>query len=145
MCYCNFRVESRDYIFVQLFSFLTCAFYNLLQLPLAKDVDLDAIAYMTEGFSGADIQALLSDAQLAAVHELLSSADGNEPGKMPVITDALLRAIASKARPSISEAEKRRLYNIYSQFLDSKRSVAAQVSPSPVNGFMHFNVLSFLD
>ncbi|KAL4387815.1 hypothetical protein GQ457_09G004510 [Hibiscus cannabinus] len=96
------------------------------KLPLASDVDLDAIAYMTEGFSGADLQALLSDAQLAAVHEHLSSANSNEPGKMPVITDAVVKSIATKARPSVSEAEKRRLYGIYSQFLDSKRSAAAQ-------------------
>lgn len=98
-----------------------------MQLPLANDVDLDAIAHMTEGFSGADLQALLSDAQLAAVHELLDNRDSISPGKKPVITDALLKSIAAKARPSVSEAEKDRLYSIYSQFLHSKKS-AAQVS-----------------
>lgn len=92
------------------------------------DVDLRAIAYMTEGFSGADLQALLSDAQLAAVHEILNAEDTNDPGKKPVISDALLKSTASRARPSVSEAEKTRLYSIYNQFLDSKRSVAAQVS-----------------
>lgn len=97
-----------------------------MQLPLADDVDLEAIAHMTEGFSGADLQALLSDAQLSAVHEILNNIDSNEPGKMPVMTDALLKSIASKARPSVSEAEKLRLYSIYGQFLDSKKSVAAQ-------------------
>ncbi|XVF27197.1 hypothetical protein REPUB_Repub14bG0086400 [Reevesia pubescens] len=96
------------------------------KLPLASDVDLDTIACMTEGFSGADLQALLSDAQLAAVHEHLSNMNINEPGKMPVITDGVLKSIASKARPSVSESEKQRLFGIYSQFLDSKRSVAAQ-------------------
>ncbi|KAK3009036.1 hypothetical protein RJ639_014620 [Escallonia herrerae] len=96
------------------------------KLPLASDTDLDVIARMTEGFSGADLQALLSDAQLAAVHDFLSSKDNEQPGKLPVITNSLLRTIASKARPSVSENEKRRLYSIYSQFLDSKRSVAAQ-------------------
>ncbi|KAK3043701.1 hypothetical protein RJ639_000117 [Escallonia herrerae] len=96
------------------------------KLPLVSDTDLDVIARMTEGFSGADLQALLSDAQLAAVHDFLSSQDNEQPGKLPVITDSLLRTIASKARPSVSENEKRRLYSIYSQFLDSKRSVAAQ-------------------
>lgn len=96
------------------------------KLPLASDVDLEAIAYMTEGFSGADLQALLSDAQLAAVHDLLDSAESDKPGKMPVITRCLLNSVASKARPSVSEAEKQRLYGIYNQFLDSKRSVAAQ-------------------
>ncbi|KAJ6963366.1 hypothetical protein NC652_001861 [Populus alba x Populus x berolinensis] len=96
------------------------------KLPLANDVDIETIAGMTEGFSGADLQALLSDAQLAAVHEHLSSADMGDPGKMPVITDDLLKTTTSKARPSISEAEKQRLFGIYSQFLDSKRSVASQ-------------------
>lgn len=95
---------------------------------MTADVDFDALARMTEGFSGADLQALLSDAQLAAVHEVLNSEDNSKPAKVPVITDALLKSVASKARPSVSEAEKRRLYSIYSQFMDSKRSAAAQVS-----------------
>ncbi|KAL0438152.1 UNVERIFIED_CONTAM: Peroxisome biogenesis protein 1 [Sesamum latifolium] len=96
------------------------------QLPMASDVDLERISQMTKGFSGADLQALLSDTQLEAVHELLDREDGGGTGKMPVITGALLESIASKAKPSVSEAEKRRLYDIYSQFLDSKRSVTAQ-------------------
>lgn len=98
-----------------------------LQLPMDSDVDLEHIAQMTEGFSGADLQALLSDTQLEAVHELLDNNDGSTTGKMPVITSALLKSIASNVKPSVSEAEKRRLYDIYSQFLDSKRSAAAQV------------------
>ncbi|KAJ7969258.1 Peroxisome biogenesis protein 1 [Quillaja saponaria] len=98
------------------------------KLPLARDVDLNAISRMTEGYSGADLQALLSDAQLAAVHEVLNSSVGTmyESSKTPVITDALLKFTASKTRPSVSEEEKQRLYNIYNQFLDSKKSVAAQ-------------------
>lgn len=97
------------------------------KLPLASDVDLDAIACITEGFSGADLQALLSDAQLAAVHDILDGAESNKPVNMTlVITESLLHSIASKARPSVSEAEKHRLYGIYNQFLDSKRSVAAE-------------------
>ncbi|XP_048494013.1 peroxisomal ATPase PEX1 isoform X2 [Beta vulgaris subsp. vulgaris] len=96
------------------------------KLPLGDNVDLDAIAYMTDGFSGADLQALLSDAQLAAVQELLDSGYDGKSGASPVITDQLLKSIASKAKPSVSESEKHRLYAIYHQFLDAKRSVAAQ-------------------
>ncbi|CAN4121123.1 unnamed protein product [Withania somnifera] len=96
------------------------------KLPLASDVNLDGIARLTEGFSGADLQALLSDAQLEAVHDLLDSEKAGMPDKKPVISDALLKSIASKAKSSVSDAEKQRLYDIYSQFLDSKRSVAAQ-------------------
>ncbi|XP_030476552.2 peroxisomal ATPase PEX1 [Syzygium oleosum] len=96
------------------------------KLPLASNVDLDAIAHMTEGFSGADLQALLSDAQLQAVHDLLDRGEVDQHGKKPIITDSLLKSVASKARPSVSDAEKRRLYSIYSEFLDAKRSTAAQ-------------------
>ncbi|XP_047960432.1 peroxisome biogenesis protein 1 isoform X1 [Salvia hispanica] len=96
------------------------------KLPMDGDVDLEQVARMTEGFSGADLQALLSDTQLEAVHELLDNDDVSTTKKMPVITNALLKSIASNAKPSVSEAEKRRLYDIYSQFLDSKRSAAAQ-------------------
>ncbi|KAK6916982.1 Peroxisome biogenesis factor 1, N-terminal, psi beta-barrel fold, partial [Dillenia turbinata] len=64
--------------------------------------------------------------KLAAVHELLDSEHSNEPGKRPIITDNLLKSVASKARPSVSDAEKQRLYDIYSQFLDSKKSVSGQ-------------------
>jgi len=102
-----------------------------MQLPMANDIDLATVANMTEGFSGADLQALLSDAQLAAVHDILDNIDTSRSEKTPVITDALLKLTASKTRPSVSEEEKRRLYNVYRQFLDSKRSVAAQVFPSP--------------
>ncbi|KNA19383.1 hypothetical protein SOVF_062070 isoform A [Spinacia oleracea] len=96
------------------------------KLPLADDVDLGAIAYVTNGFSGADLQALLSDAQLAAVQELLDSGYDGKSGESPVITDKLLKSIASKAKPSVSESEKQRLQAIYNQFLDAKRSIAAQ-------------------
>ncbi|CAH1443171.1 unnamed protein product [Lactuca virosa] len=96
------------------------------KLPMANDVKLEGIARKTQGFSGADLQALLSDAQLAAVHDLLNSEDPHKPGNKPVITNALLNSIASNARPSVSEAEKHRLYNIYGHFLDAKQSASAQ-------------------
>ncbi|XP_076915428.1 peroxisomal ATPase PEX1-like [Bidens hawaiensis] len=97
-----------------------------IKLTLAKDFNLEAIAQNTEGFSGANLQALLSDAQLAAVHDLLNRKEAHEPGNMSLITNTLLRSICDNARPSVSEAEKQRLYNIYGQFLDAKRSAATQ-------------------
>ncbi|ESQ40798.1 hypothetical protein EUTSA_v10012497mg [Eutrema salsugineum] len=92
------------------------------KLPMADDIDLDPIAQMTEGFSGADLQALLSDAQLGAVHDFLNREDKPETGTTPIITDPLLKSIASKTKPSVSETEKQKLYDIYSQFLDSRKS-----------------------
>ncbi|CAK7356597.1 unnamed protein product [Dovyalis caffra] len=137
------RIQNLD-IMIERIEGRSCGRDGREFLPLANDVDIGAIADMTEGFSGADLQALLSDAQLAAVHEHLSIADIDNPGKMPVITDDLLKSTTSKARPSISEAEKQRLYGIYSQFLDSKRSVASQVllslSWSPIYSARHILV-----
>nr|CAD1820543.1 unnamed protein product [Ananas comosus var. bracteatus] len=97
------------------------------KLPLASDASLAEIASVTEGFSGADLQALLSDAQLAAVHQLLESGENDKQVKAPIIGNELSRSVASKARPSVSEAEKSRLYEIYSQFSEAKKSVSAQV------------------
>lgn len=90
---------------------------------------LEDIASVTDGFSGADLQALLSDAQLAAVHQLLDSQENSSSssGSSPVITDSILKSVATNARPSISESEKKRLYNIYTQFMDSKKSLSTQV------------------
>lgn len=109
--------------------FMTTNVCTFLQLPMADDIDLDPIAQMTEGFSGADLQALLSDAQLAAVHEFLNKEDKPETGTTPIITDPLLNSIASKTKPSVSETEKQKLYDIYGQFLDSRKSVSLS-SPS---------------
>ncbi len=45
------------------------------RLRLDAAVDLDAVGVQCEGYSGADLSALLSEAQLAAVHERLDLAD----------------------------------------------------------------------
>ncbi|KAA6429601.1 MAG: peroxisome biogenesis 1-like [Trebouxia sp. A1-2] len=45
------------------------------RLRLDATVDLDAVGVQCEGYSGADLSALLSEAQLAAVHERLDLAD----------------------------------------------------------------------
>ena len=45
------------------------------QLHLAADVELPLIAAQTDDFTGADLGALLADAQLAAVHDVLDRKD----------------------------------------------------------------------
>lgn len=45
------------------------------RLRLDPAVDLDAVGVQCEGYSGADLSALLSEAQLAAVHERIDLAD----------------------------------------------------------------------
>ncbi|KAK9376266.1 P-loop containing nucleoside triphosphate hydrolase protein [Lipomyces chichibuensis] len=41
------------------------------KMELAEDIELDDIAHKTEGFSGADLQALMYNAHLAAIHEIV--------------------------------------------------------------------------
>ena len=51
-------------------------------MTLAGDVDLDAIARATDGFTGADLQALVYNANLEAVHETIDQRSPNDPRKV---------------------------------------------------------------
>ncbi|GJU24566.1 hypothetical protein Tco_1163187 [Tanacetum coccineum] len=51
----------------------------------------------------------------------------SEQAHEPFITNALRKKLAANARHSVSEAENQRLYNIYVQYLDAKRSAATQL------------------
>lgn len=46
------------------------------KLDIDTDVDLEAIAKETENFSGADLKALLSNAQLERIHKMKSAISG---------------------------------------------------------------------
>lgn len=59
-------------------NFLKASRYEILKalshsLPLAHDVDFQYLAAKTEHFTGADLKALLYNAQLEAVHANLNS------------------------------------------------------------------------
>lgn len=51
------------------------------KIPLGSDVNLDHYAEITEGFSGADIQALLYNAHLEVVHLTLGGLENNGTGE----------------------------------------------------------------
>eukprot|EP00850_Spirogloea_muscicola_P022761 SM000310S11952 [mRNA] locus=s310:94517:99949:- [translate_table: standard] len=103
------------------------------RLPLGEDVDLEEIASLADGFSGADLQAVLSDAQLATVHQVLEGADnqgllGQEQQieasqaavKSPIINMQHLRKAIKLARPSVTGSERARLSSIYDAFIISR-------------------------
>jgi transitional endoplasmic reticulum ATPase len=46
--------------------------------PLADDVDLDALARRTDGYVGADIEAVTREASMAATREFVNSVDKDE-------------------------------------------------------------------
>ncbi|MFQ6632945.1 hypothetical protein Gotur_011038, partial [Gossypium turneri] len=78
---------------------------DLLDAALLRPSKLDRLLFcdFPSPRERLDILTFLSR-KLAMVHEHLSSANSNEPRKMLVITDIVLKSIASKARQSVLEA-----------------------------------------
>ncbi|MCD6312299.1 MAG: CDC48 family AAA ATPase [Thaumarchaeota archaeon] len=91
--------------------------YQILQIhtrdmPLADDVDLRKIAEMTEGYTGADLEAVCREAALNAARENIN------------IDKVYMRhflAALEKVKPSIAPEQKREYERILSEF---KRSLA---------------------
>lgn len=80
------------------------------KMPLAEDVSLEEIAKQTQGYSGADLQALVREAGISA---LRSSAD------TPVVRWADFQAALNKVRPSITK-DVESWYSSLSQQLSSR-------------------------
>ena len=91
------------------------------------------VGYNAEFYSGADLAALLAEAQLAAVHEALAAEDaataaadaGKPPARHhaapPIIQRRHLEAALQAARPSVPEPERERLEGIYSGFRQDRQ------------------------
>jgi peroxin-1 len=98
----------------------------MYQLPLASDADLEPVASMTEGFSGADLKAILTDAGLQAAKEAVrcqsGEASSNITQEVPLITRGTLMSVASEARPSTSAEDRRSLREMFNQFSTSRKS-----------------------
>ena len=58
------------------------------KVTLAPTVDLDAVARDTEGYSGADLQALVYNAQLEVIHETIAAASISESSSSAVADDS---------------------------------------------------------
>jgi peroxin-1 len=92
-------------------------------LPVHADVCLADVAARTQGFTGADLAAILSEAQLLAVHEQLDKSapgqqqqpDGGDGQALAVTAAHMMRALA-RARPSLPPQEAARLAAVYSRF-----------------------------
>jgi transitional endoplasmic reticulum ATPase len=79
--------------------------------PLADDVDLDKLARQTEGYVGADIEALAREASMAASREFISSVSPEEVGESVAnvrVTMAHFEAALEEVSPSVDEETKER-------------------------------------
>ncbi|XP_006660378.3 peroxisome biogenesis protein 1 [Oryza brachyantha] len=101
------------------------------KVSLASDASLEEVASLTEGFTGADLAAILADAGVAAVNEILEEINnGTISDREPCISRELLMSVAMKARPSTS-ADKRRQYDMeYGEFVSSRKSVSTKARES---------------
>lgn len=101
--------------------------FSWCQVSLASDASLEDVASLTEGFTGADLAAILTDAGLAAVHELLDNRENGVPDSEPCISKELLMSVARKARPSTPADEKRRYDREFGEFVSSRKSISTKV------------------
>lgn len=61
------------------------------KVPMAPDVDLNHYVEVTEGFSGADLQALIYNAHLEVVHSSLEKSAHQKSEDTQLIKDAKLQ------------------------------------------------------
>ncbi len=88
-------------------------------MPLAKDVDVEEMAPMIKGYSGADVQALCREAGMSALRKNITAKE--------VTREDFIEAM-SRVGPSLtSDIEK-----FYAAFAQSFRRVERAVIPSPI-------------
>ncbi len=87
--------------------------------PLADDVDLDNLARRTEGYVGADIEAVAREASMAASREFIRSVDpediGDSIGNVRVTAEHFEHAL-SEVGPSVDEDVRERYEEIEERF-----------------------------
>eukprot|EP00741_Cyanophora_paradoxa_P022393 tig00021463_g21619.t1 len=123
----------------------------LRKSPVAKDVDLDYLARVTKGFSGADITEICQRACKYAIRESIEAEirtekekqaraaageevmdTGDAPDPVPEITRAHFEESMKFARRSVSDADIRK-YEMFAQTLHTSRGFGASEFKFPDN------------
>jgi transitional endoplasmic reticulum ATPase len=74
-------------------------------MPLASDVDLDALAARTEGYTGSDVEAVVREAGMLAAEDAL--ARGGDPDAVDVaVTMAHLERALADTQPSTTPDQR---------------------------------------
>jgi transitional endoplasmic reticulum ATPase len=91
--------------------------------PLAGDVDLDQLARRTEGYVGADVEAVCREAAMAATREFVNSVPkeemGDSVGNVRVTMDHFEHAL-SEVGPSVTQETRERYDEIEQRFRRSE-------------------------
>ncbi len=87
--------------------------------PLADDVDLEALAEQTEGYVGADIEAVCREAAMAASREFIDSVSlediGDSVGNVRITAEHFEDALG-EVTPSVTEETRERYEEIEERF-----------------------------
>ncbi|AUX08104.1 AAA family ATPase, CDC48 subfamily [Halalkaliarchaeum desulfuricum] len=90
--------------------------------PLADDVDLDSLARRTEGYVGADLEAVAREAAMAASREFVHSVSpeevGESVGNVRITADHFEQAL-DEVNPSVTAETRERYEEIEQQFQKS--------------------------
>ncbi len=93
---------------------------HLKNKPLAEDVKLDELAEKTEGYSGADIEAVCREAGMLAIREALkpgvSREEAKEIAKKIKITKRHFEEALKKVRPSLTQEDLKRYELMLKEF-----------------------------
>ncbi|MWV64721.1 CDC48 family AAA ATPase [Halorubrum sp. JWXQ-INN 858] len=87
--------------------------------PLADDVDLDAIARRTDGYVGADLEAVAREASMSASREFIASVPREEVGESignVRVTMAHFEEALSEVAPSVTSETRERYEEIEQRF-----------------------------
>ncbi|CAG8475766.1 8707_t:CDS:10 [Ambispora gerdemannii] len=81
------------------------------KMHLSEDVDLEVFAKKTQGYSGADLQAVLSNAHLEAIHETIDSEKNTQKNNTSNsdtsdLKFTMFQANTKTSKPSLTLAEK---------------------------------------
>jgi len=102
--------------------------------PLADDVDLDKLARRTEGFVGADVEALVREATMNATREFVNSVDPEEAiesvGNVRV-TMAHFEEALEDVGPSVDEDVKERYQELEEKFKKAAGPEEEEIATGP--------------
>ncbi|MFN4046109.1 MAG: CDC48 family AAA ATPase, partial [Acidilobaceae archaeon] len=82
-------------------------------VPLAEDVDLEELAKLTEGYTGADLAALVREASMIALRENINN---------PIVRWAHIEQALKKIRPSIT----RQMLEFYTRWMEASRQLRTE-------------------
>ena len=95
---------------------------------------LHAVANATDGFSGADLRAIVTDARMHAVHRAMDATDGEgdeSGGQKVVVTGEDVRRAWREARRSVPPRERERLDAVFAEFRGSRMGSVGERGATP--------------